>query len=289
MMLHPATQEALKRLKSWGVTVLETGSGRLACGDVGPGKLLDPDEIAVIIHRKLHPETGTERRLRKVLITSGGTRERIDEARELSNISTGRTGAVVADHFISKNWDVSFLHASHAEIPGGRCQKIGFTDFQSLDDTLHHLLQENVYHAVIHLAAVSDYSVESIYVNDEEFKAPLTGKIDSQSGEITIRLRRNHKILNRIKKYAGNNQLVLVAFKFTAGADEKAAREMVASMKQESGADLVVWNDAGSRISGKQTNYHIFTGHGPVTDDCPEAVNLAARLEEILSEKIKTD
>ncbi len=289
MIEHPATQEALKRLKSWGVEILEPGYGRLACGDVGYGKLPDPEEIVEAINRKLiqvHPG-GTQKG--KVLITSGGTREKIDEAREISNVSTGSTGATIAGCFISNNWDVTLLHAINSRLPGGECKKIAFTDFDSLEKMMEELLRENDYNAVIHLAAVSDYSIKSVYVDGMELNTPFDGKIDSHSDELMIKLRKNHKILHRIKQKAGKNNLVLVAFKFTAGEEETTIREKISVMMEESGADLVVWNDASFRITGYQTNYQIFKNLEDAPEKCPEAVRLAERLEKILSERIKNN
>jgi phosphopantothenoylcysteine decarboxylase/phosphopantothenate--cysteine ligase len=289
MMMHPATQEAFTRLKNWGVTVLEPGLGRLACGDVGYGKMSDPEEIAEMIKQKLYRvDTGGTKK-GKVLITSGGTREKIDEAREISNISTGSTGAAIASCFISNHWDVTLLHAINSRLPGSECKKVTFTDFDSLEKMMEQLLRENDFNAVIHLAAVSDYSVKAVLVDGIERNAPFKGKIDSHSDELVIKLRKNHKILHGIKQKAGKNDLVLVAFKFTAGEAETTIRKKIALMMEKSGADLVVWNDADSRTKGRQTGYNIFNNMDRAPEKCPEASTLAERLEKILSEKIKNN
>jgi phosphopantothenoylcysteine synthetase/decarboxylase len=104
-----------------------------------------------------------------------------------------------------------------------------------------------------------------------------------------IKLRKNHKILHRIKENSCNDKLVLVAFKFTAGDKETTVREKVAMMMEESGADLVVWNDANSRTSGRQTGYHIFSDMDSAPEKCPEALILAKRLEKIVSDRIKNN
>jgi len=289
MIMHPATQEAIAWLKNWGVTVLDPGVGKLACGDVGYGKMSDPEEIMEMIKQKLNQVNPEGSKKGKILITSGGTREKIDEAREISNISTGRTGATIADCFISNNWDVTLLHATSAWLPVGECKKTAFTGFDSLEEAMERLLHQNDFDAVIHLAAVSDYSVKTVYVDGMEWNAPFDGKIDSHSDELMIKLRKNHKILHRIKQKADKNDPVLVAFKFTAGESGTTVRKKIATMMEESGADLVVWNDADSRISGRQTGFHIFnkTDHDP--EKCPEASSLAEKLEKILSQRIKNN
>jgi len=282
MMAHPATQVSLSKLRMWGMTILDTVYGRLACGDEGYGKLPDPDEIAAMINQKLRvsPSPG------KILITSGGTREKIDNAREISNISTGRTGAVIADYFISRNWDVTLLHGSGAYLPSGKCIRIGFTDFDSLDENIRTLLSANEFSSVVHLAAVSDYSADSVSASNLFMKLPSAGKIDSGYEELIIRFRRNHKIVNCIKSYSGRKKPVLIAFKFTAGDDEPDSLAKMLKLKQDSAAEAVVLNDAGSRISGQQTDFSVFTENNVPPVKCPDPFLLAKTLEGIIINKI---
>jgi phosphopantothenoylcysteine decarboxylase/phosphopantothenate--cysteine ligase len=98
MWSHPATIESVDRLKSWGVRVLPVGSGRLACGDEGEGRLLEPEILLAHIRAAIgqqHPPAN----ILRVLITSGGTEEAVDGVRTLGNFSTGRTGAMIAEGF----------------------------------------------------------------------------------------------------------------------------------------------------------------------------------------------
>jgi len=101
---HPATKNSMKKLAEWGVKILPTDEGYLACGDTGKGKLLEPDEIFEQIFLALKEEnhdtkgviTGKTKLLNpdwkklKILITAGGTKENIDGIRYLSNLSTGK-------------------------------------------------------------------------------------------------------------------------------------------------------------------------------------------------------
>ncbi|SVC93802.1 uncharacterized protein METZ01_LOCUS346656, partial [marine metagenome] len=107
MLGHPATQKSLAKLESWGATILGTGSGALACGDEGWGRMLESEELFAEILEKIDPISK-----KKVLITSGGTREPIDAVRYISNLSSGRTGAAIADHFNDQGWDVYYLHST---------------------------------------------------------------------------------------------------------------------------------------------------------------------------------
>lgn len=286
MLLHPATQKSISILKGWGVQVMDTESGRLACGEVGMGKFPDTEAIIVRIHQLLYPEKNENTERRKVLITSGGTREKIDEVREIRNISTGKTGATIADCFIRKNWEVTFLHAEGSSLPSGDCTLIPFTDFDSLQNRMKELLGGAKYHSVIHLAAVSDYSVRSVKINEREFEAPFPGKLDSSVKDMIINLRRNPKILERIKGFSTLMEPLLVAFKFTSGSDETSAISQVMDLKRISGADLIVWNDAQSRLKDRQTGFTICYGEESPVEKWTDPGDLANRLEEIISEKL---
>ena len=104
MYLHPITQESITKLKNYGIEILETASGVLACGEVGYGKLLDPQLIIAEVEKRISQPSGltkpmTEDKVlsKKVLITSGGTTEPIDDIRSITNTSTGKTAAYLAD------------------------------------------------------------------------------------------------------------------------------------------------------------------------------------------------
>jgi phosphopantothenoylcysteine decarboxylase/phosphopantothenate--cysteine ligase len=81
MWSHPATAGSVARLKEWGARLIEVGEGRTACGELGEGRLAEPEEIVAAMAAAVSRPT---RRLR-VLITSGGTSEPIDGVRVLTN------------------------------------------------------------------------------------------------------------------------------------------------------------------------------------------------------------
>jgi phosphopantothenoylcysteine decarboxylase/phosphopantothenate--cysteine ligase len=123
MYLHPVTQKSIQSLKAMGIEILETASGVLACGEVGWGRLLEPDLIVEEVKRHLSLKTESINQTpikkslaQKILITSGGTEEAIDRVRSLTNKSTGATGAYLADHFSQLGFDVVYLHAENAKM-----------------------------------------------------------------------------------------------------------------------------------------------------------------------------
>ncbi|MCB0393923.1 MAG: bifunctional phosphopantothenoylcysteine decarboxylase/phosphopantothenate--cysteine ligase CoaBC, partial [Bdellovibrionales bacterium] len=95
----------------------------------------------------------------RVLITAGGTSEPIDGVRYITNFSTGKTGASIADEFSVSQHDVVYLHARSAELPKSfNVIRKSFFTYQDLKSLLEKELKNHSYDLVIHAAAVSDYS-----------------------------------------------------------------------------------------------------------------------------------
>lgn len=97
MYKHPAVQENIGKLTARGVEFVGPGEGELACGETGEGRLLDPEAIvSAVLNRLSVAEVGLSLRGRRVLVTSGPTREPIDPVRFLTSPSTGRMGHALA-------------------------------------------------------------------------------------------------------------------------------------------------------------------------------------------------
>jgi phosphopantothenoylcysteine synthetase/decarboxylase len=186
----------------------------------------------------------------KYLLTSGGTREPIDAVRYIGNKSTGATGAQLAEIFASAGNSVTCLIAEGAALPqNSTCEIFRYTDFQSLDVLIKKQLQEQSFDAVIHLAAVSDYSVALIETQNRTQNqtqalnshppSPYL-KLDSGS-DLILHLKKNFKIIDRIKKYA-QGELKLVGFKLTATDNAKEAEKAVNALFDHAPIDFVVHN-----------------------------------------------
>lgn len=291
MLAHPATQESLTRLQGWGVQVLPCDEGHLACGEVGSGRLLDPKEILHHIERALSPLQSKDLHLnqpkaswpRKILITSGGTREFIDGVRYIGNISSGRTGAFLADFFHQNNWDVLHLRAASAASAKQPVTAKIFVSFSDLDQALTKNLSEQEFDAVIHLAAVSDYSIDEISSGSQKISADLNGKIDSGE-ELSLRLKKNHKILDRLKSVSANREIKVIGFKLTNTKDSQKKSEAVKRLFSSQRVDAVVHNDL-SELSPDHPEKHpavIYTASGPMAA-CSSKHEMAQSLLEFLS------
>lgn len=281
MFDHPATQSSLKKLNEWGVRILPTTEGYLACGDKGRGKLLEPDEIYEHILIALEEKHTLPTKKLKVLITSGGTKENIDGVRFISNISTGKTAASIADYLSQREHDVTYLHASDAALPNSSCRRIEYTSFNEINEKLKNILAENRFDAVIHLAAISDYSLDSVAIENQKFLAPLKQKIDSDISELILKLKKNPKIIDNLKSYSRNKNLKVVGFKLTNSHDESTKLSGVKKLFDHSGCDFVVMNDQNDRERNVQTNFKIYDRKLKV-ESCAASTELAKLLEEFL-------
>ena len=212
----------------------------------------------------------------KVLLTCGATREDIDGVRFITNLSTGATGAELAAAFSKAGWDVTCLCGEAAKAPGGGARVLRFKGFADLDGKLRRLLASGGFGAVVHLAAVSDYSVKRLKAGGR-WAAPGAGKLPSEAPVLTVELKRNFKILDRLKGYAaagGRRRPFIVGFKLTAGADSARA---LAAVRKLAAADLVVHNDL--RDLGAGRTFGIYRA-GAKAGSCAGVKALARRLKE---------
>jgi phosphopantothenoylcysteine decarboxylase / phosphopantothenate---cysteine ligase len=279
MYLHPATQESVQKLKKMPLLeILETASGVLACGEVGSGRLLEPDLIYNEISKHFKksdinsaiegttstvntkadnsslsvatPNIGTIGKTSaqsglKVLVTGGGTSENIDDVRVITNKSTGRTAAFICERLAEAGVDVTYVKAQTAVDSLRASKKLSYQSFQDLQTVLKSELSEENYDMVIHAAAVSDYSPEV-----------QIGKMNSDADEITLKLKRNPKIINQIKQWAPNTKLV--GFKLTSKLDEKSVQAKVDKLFELAKCDFVVQNDWND-IQSQNNNYKVFS------------------------------
>ena len=277
MWSHPATVASVERLKTWGARFVPVGAGRTACGEVGEGRLAEPDEIvAAGVAALVRPA-----RRRRVLVTSGGTAEPIDGVRVLTNTSTGATGALIAGHFARRGHAVTLLRARSAVEAEAGCREETFTTFADLDAALTRLLGEEDFDAVIHAAAVSDFSVEAMVCGDL-VRLPGSGKLDSGAAPV-LRLRCNPKLLDTLRARSRHDAVGVVAFKLTHGADAAEVREAVEGLFARGVADFVVHNDLAARApNGGAFPADIWRSDGSRAVHCADRAALAENLERLL-------
>jgi phosphopantothenoylcysteine synthetase/decarboxylase len=213
----------------------------------------------------------------KVVVTSGATREPIDSVRFISNLSSGRTGAMIAEALAARGFRVTQVAAVDSAQAAGVARRETFTDHASLDTILRRLARDNDCAAIVHAAAVGDFAVAD----------PVPDAKIQSGQELSVKLQPTTKIIDRIMGYAGNPDLILVGFKLThdpdAGVQSRAARELLTRSR----ARYVVQNDVSTLADGEE---HIFFVHENGSSRVRRYVGrekLATALALLLEEQLK--
>jgi phosphopantothenoylcysteine synthetase/decarboxylase len=193
-----------------------------------------------------------------ILITAGATREPIDAVRFLSNVSTGRTGALLADALAAHGHTVTVLHGEAAVRPIQVTDTERFSSTADLQTALRRRLGNAAtpYDAVIHCAAVSDYRPAET----------SEGKMSSYAAELTVRLVPTPKLLPELKAYAAPRPLKVVGFKLTAGADAPARAAAVSKLFAAGTVDAVIHNDMDDLSTGDARPFHAWRAGQPAPE-----------------------
>jgi phosphopantothenoylcysteine decarboxylase / phosphopantothenate---cysteine ligase len=241
MWQHPATRHNVEVLRSRGVHVLGPDDGPLMGGDVGPGRVVAPEEAVAALARLVaaaeDPAGDAIGDLagRTVVVTAGGTREPIDPVRYLGNRSSGRMGIAIAAGAARRGATVHLVAApTHLATPPGV--------------TRHDVTTaEEMRTAVLPLAAHADVVVKAAAVADFRPTSVATSKVKKEAGVPTIELVRNPDILAELgaAREPGNPPL-LVGFAAETDDVEAHGRAKLARKR----ADLLVVNDVSSTDAG---------------------------------------
>ncbi len=195
MYENPITQENIKRLENLGYLFIEPGCGRLACNDVGRGKLEDPQFIVEYVEFMLKKSSALKGK--KVMITAGPTTEDIDPVRFMSNRSTGKMGYALAAAAALMGAQVTLISGkTNLKPPFGITRFIDVKSAQDMYDTCIEYFDEM--DIVVKSAAVADYRPKNI----------SSSKLKKQPGDMTIEFTRNPDILMELGKRKEDQVLV---------------------------------------------------------------------------------
>ena len=228
MWEHASVQENIATLRRRGVHILEPETGRLAGGDVGAGRLAEPQRIFTEVEQVLTPGDLYGAR---VVITAGGTREPIDAVRVIANRSTGKQGYAIAIEAVARGAKVTLISTADLPTPFGVNLVQVETAQQMMDAVNTEAKSADV---VVMAAAVAD--VRPVRVAAHKLKKdPLTGLISDLGA---IELEATPDILAGLGKNKPAGQ-VLVGF----AAETENLVANAQSKLERKGADLIVAND----------------------------------------------
>lgn len=228
MWEHASVQENIATLRRRGVHILEPENGRLAGGDIGAGRLAEPQRIYSEVEQLLTPGDlhGVH-----VVITAGGTREPIDAVRVIANRSTGKQGYAIATEAIARGAKVTLISTSDLPTPFG----VNLVQVETAQQMLEAVNTEaKSADVVVMAAAVADVRPVRAAMHKMK-KDPLTGLICDLG---SIELEATPDILAGLGKSKPAGQ-VLVGF---AAETENLIANALSKLDRK-GADLIVAND----------------------------------------------
>jgi phosphopantothenoylcysteine synthetase/decarboxylase len=173
-----------------------------------------------------------------VVITSGGTSEYIDDVRVLSNISSGRLGANIANNFIKHGHEVTYISPKNAVMPhSGHTGQYSFRPVKDTADVME-VMKELVpkAHVVIQAMAVSDFTFDL-----KEATKLSSGDPEAFIEHMRATIRKTPKVISNFRMW--NPSAVLVGFKFTVGKRPKELHEIAVDLMKTNGLDMVFAND----------------------------------------------
>lgn len=248
MYENKIVQENINKLASLGYQFIEPGSGRLACGDIGKGKLADIDTIVQFVVNLLKPSRDLEGK--KILITAGPTRESIDPVRYITNHSSGKMGYSIAQAAIDRGAEVTLISGPTSLTPpeGAKLIRIN-TTLEMYDAVMNNYSDRDI---IIKSAAVADYRPEVV----------STSKIKKTDGNLNITLVRNPDILKELG--ALKEDRVLIGF----AAESDNVIENAKSKIDRKNLDFIVANDITEEGAGfgSDTNIVHIIGKDGIVD-----------------------
>jgi phosphopantothenoylcysteine decarboxylase/phosphopantothenate--cysteine ligase len=230
MFKNPAVQENLKKLQKWGVEIIPTQKGLLACGDLGEGKLADINLIRDYLVKALTPQRWKGK---KVLITLGATKEYLDPVRFISNGSSGKMGLALAKAiFYQGGKPILVAGETKVEIPEW-FETVRVETTQEMLEACLDIFPS--VEAVFMNAAVTDYKFEKTYQN----------KLKKKAEELIVKLVPTPDILAQLGKLKRNQILVGFAVE-TQSLVENALKKL-----RKKNLDAIVVNP--SKVMGSDT------------------------------------
>lgn len=252
MWRHPATVENLSRLRARGVHVVEPGSGYLACGMVGEGRLAEPEEITARAVALLRVQTG-DLAGERVLVTAGPTREPLDPVRFITNRSSGRMGYAIAEAALARGAAVTLVTGPVSIAPPAGVEVVRVeTASEMARETLSRAEAASI---IVKAAAVADYRPATV----------ADRKIKKGGETMTVDLERTEDILAALGRSKGDR--VLVGFAAETNDLVENARKKLSTKN----ADLIVANDVtreGAGFDG-DTNIAVLVGADGRADELP--------------------
>lgn len=231
MYKHQSTTNSFSILKSFGNTIIPAGTGELASGLIGEGRMAEPEDIVDFIEKSILEQLPLKDK--KVLITAGPTYEAIDPVRFIGNHSSGKMGYAIAHRAASLGAEVILVSGpSHEKVANSRIKRVNVVSAQQMYDAVHEVF-DTVDIAILS-AAVADYRPKNI----SEIK------IKKKETSLSIDLERTQDILASVGQIKKNQ--FLVGFALETHNEVENAKEKLRSKH----LNLIVLNSLNDKGAG---------------------------------------
>lgn len=238
MYENPVIKANLEKLRKSGVIVIDSAEGRLACGDVGKGKMAEPIDIVAKAVEVLCPKRDYAGK--RVLVTAGATRENIDGVRFITNRSSGKMGIEIAKAAVKRGAEVVLVKGLvQVSVPSYISKVV------AVEST------EQMYEAVMANYKDCDVIIKAAAPSDYRPKKKITDKLKGE--EITLELVKNPDIAKAVGKEKGERKLVVFC------AETRELMESAMKKLADKNADMVVANDVTMQGAGFDSDTNIVT------------------------------
>lgn len=246
MYENPIVQDNMEKLRRYGFIIAEPAQGLLACGDVGKGKMAEPQDLLPYVLRAAAKEKDLAGK--KVLVTAGPTQEALDPVRYLTNHSSGKMGYALAKMAMLRGAEVTLVTGPTAIAPPPFVKVVPIVSAKEMFEAVAAHLEES--HMLFKAAAVADYTPAQ--VSDEKMK--------KSDGELFIPLQRTTDILGYVAEHRTEKQLVCGFSMETQNMVENSRKKL-----EKKKLDMIAANNlkvAGAGFAGDTNVITLITKEG---------------------------
>ena len=257
MWTNEVLQDNLRKLVHYGTSIVQPAEGRLACGDVGSGKLASEDEL--LQHILLQIGLPHDMQGKRVLVSAGPTQESIDPVRYITNHSTGKMGFALAKMARMRGAEVTLVTGPVSLSPFHGVETVAVTTAQEMYDAVTS--RSDNFDVVVMCAAVADYTPHN--------HAPQ--KMKKGEGDLTIRLTRTRDILAHLGHNKRDGQIIVGFSMETENLLDNSRAKLVKKQVDMICANTVASRDTGFAVDTNQVTL--------VTDDGVRELPLCSKDE----------
>jgi len=267
MFANAATRDNIDQLNARKVLVWGPADGEQACGDVGPGRMLEPEQLVNNVAQHFMPGQldGVE-----LLLTAGPTREAIDPVRYISNRSSGKMGYALAEAALKEGARVTLVSGPVAlSAPQGAALVAVESAQEMYDAVMQQASQSDIF---IACAAVTDYRVDRA----------VEHKIKKTGGEMSLQLVQNADILAAVS--ALEKRPFCVGF----AAETRQLEEYALDKLKQKNLDMIAANQVGDSDSGFETDFNqleVFWPQGRQSIERASKTEIAKQLIDLIVER----